>query len=96
MVYAHAVAMNIKNAEVERLAADVARLTGETKTEAVRVALAERKQRLAHRVDPGDRAARARRFLEQEAWPLVPASERGRRLTRAEEDAILGYGPDGA
>jgi hypothetical protein len=32
MVYAHAVAMNIKNAEVERLAADVARLTGETKT----------------------------------------------------------------
>jgi hypothetical protein len=28
-------------------------------------------------------------------WPLAPASERGRRLTRDEEDEILGYGPEG-
>lgn len=66
------VALNIKNLEVERLAAEVARLTGETKTEAVRRALSERKQRLAHRIDPADRAARHRRFLEREVWPLVP------------------------
>jgi len=32
-------ALNIKNPEVERLAADVARLTGESKTEAIRRAL---------------------------------------------------------
>ena len=36
-----------------------------------------------------------RRFLEREVWPLVPADERGRRLTQDEEDAILGYGPEG-
>ena len=43
-----------------------------------------------------DRGGRLRRFLEQEVWPLVPEDERGRPLTRAEEDAILGYGPQGA
>ncbi len=89
-------AMNIKNVEVERLANEVARLTGESKTEAVRVALFERHQRLAQRMQSADRGADARRFLEQVAWPLVPEIERGRRLTRAQEDAILGYGPDGA
>ena len=89
-------AMNIKNPEVERLATDVARLTGESKTEAVRVALLERRQRLALRVDPADRAQRARRYLEQQVWPLVPLSERGRGLTAAQEDEILGYGPDGS
>jgi len=88
-------ALNIKNAEVERLAADVARLTGESKTEAVRRALAERKQRLAHRIDPGDREARVRQFLERGVWPHVPPAELGRRLDRDAEDAILGFGPDG-
>jgi antitoxin VapB len=90
------VALNIKNAEVERLVDDVARLTGESKTEAVRRALLERKQRLVHRVDPNDRERRVRRFLEREIWPLVPAHELGRRLSGEEEDAILGFGPDGA
>jgi prevent-host-death family protein len=42
-----------------------------------------------------DRATRVRRFLEQEVWPLVPEVERGRRLSRKEEDAILGYGSEG-
>lgn len=88
--------LNIKNAEVERLAADVARLAGETKTEAVRRALLERKQRLSVRVDPASRHDRTLRFLEREVWPDVPPDQHGRRLTREEEDAILGYGPDGA
>jgi antitoxin VapB len=90
------VALNIKNVEVERLAEEVARLTGESKTEAVRRALSERKQRLAHRVDPHDRDGRIRRFLEREVWPLVPADELGRRVTAEEEDVILAFGPDGA
>jgi antitoxin VapB len=34
--------LNIKNAEVESLAAEISRLTGETKTEAIRKALIER------------------------------------------------------
>ena len=42
-----------------------------------------------------DRGTRLRRLLEQEIWPLVPEAQRGRALTRAEEDAILGYGPQG-
>ena len=96
MVKHDQVALNIKNAEVERLAEEVARLAGESKTEAVRRALSERKQRLAHRVDPGDREGRVRRLLERDIWPLVPTDEQGRRLTAAEEDAILGFGPDGA
>lgn len=88
-------ALNIKNKEVEHLAAEVARMTGETKTEAVKRALAERKQRLAQRTGPTDALRRGVRFLERQVWPAVPDQEVGRRLTPEEEDAILGYGPDG-
>jgi antitoxin VapB len=89
------VALNIKNAEVERLATEVARMAGETKTEAIRKALAERRQRLTLRTDNQDRLAAAWRFLEEEIWPNVRPEAMGRRLTEAEEDDILGYGPDG-
>ena len=88
-------ALNIKNDEVERLAAEVARITGESKTEAIRRALAERRQRLAYRVSPTDRQTRVLRFLEEEVWPRIPADQLGRRLSRDEEDEILGYGPEG-
>ena len=86
----NAVAINIKNREVERLVSEVAELTGESKTEAVRKALAERKERLKLQVANENRGARLRRFLEEELWPTVPADELGRTLTRAEEEAILG------
>ena len=88
-------ALNIKNDAVERLVAEVARLAGESKTEAVRRALEERKARLAYRLVDGDRASRLRRFLETEVWPRVPAEELGRRMTREAEDEILGYGKEG-
>lgn len=87
-------ALNIKNAEVERLAAEVARLTGESKTEAIRQALADRRRRLKG-ASLHSRRASVVRLLEQKVWPKLPASERGRRLSREEEDAILGYGPEG-
>jgi len=86
--------LNIKNAAVERLAGDVARLTGESKTEAIRRALDERRRRLKG-LSAERRRARVLRFLEKKVWPTLPAGERGRRLTRAEEDDILGYGPAG-
>lgn len=89
-------ALNIKNAEVEGLVEEVARLTGETKTEAVRLALIERRQRLSQRVATKDRGQRLVSFLEREVWPQVPPEQLGRRLTSEEEDEILGYGPDGA
>jgi len=86
--------LNIKNDEVERLAAEVARLTGESKTEAIRRALDERRRRLKN-ASPRARRARLLRFLEDKVWAGLPAKDRGRRLSREEEDAILGYGPEG-
>lgn len=95
MVYRiETVPLNIKNAEVERLAEEVASLAGETKTEAIRRALLARLEDLRWR--GGDRRARLRRFLETEAWPAVPPDQLGRRLTRAEEEELLGLGPEGA
>ena len=88
-------ALNIKNTEVERLAEEVAKLAGETKTAAVHRALSERRERLVLRVADTDRATRVRRFLERDVWPRIPADQLGRTLTREEEDAILGYGPEG-
>ena len=87
-------ALNIKNSEVERLAGEVARLTGESKTEAIRRALEERRGRLKS-ASHQSRRARVLRFLQKKVWPGLPKAQMGRRLTRAEEDEILGYGPGG-
>lgn len=87
-------ALNIKNVEVERLATEVSDLTGESKTEAIRKALAERRERLAL-AGGTDRSAELMRWLREEVWPQIPADQRGRRLTPDEEADILGYGPDG-
>ena len=89
-------ALNIKNREVEQLADEVARLAGETKTEAIRRALEERRARLRLRVVKRDREAEMLRYLDREVWPTVPKRVLGRRLTRREEDRFLGYGPSGA
>jgi antitoxin VapB len=86
--------LNIKNPEVERLAAEVARLTGESKTEAIRRALDERRRRLKG-VSAGERRARVLRFLKTKVWLHVPKAQIGRRLSQGEEDDILGYGPGG-
>jgi len=87
-------ALNLKNAAVERLADEVARLTGESKTEAIRRALEERRRRLKG-PSIAQRRARVLGLLEKKVWPTLPDGELGRRLTRAEEDDILGFGPDG-
>jgi antitoxin VapB len=87
-------ALNLKNQDVERLAAEVARLTGESKTEAIRRALEERRQRLKGPTT-AKRRARVLAFLRTDVWPTIPPGQRGRRLSRAEEDDILGYGPEG-
>ncbi len=89
-------ALNIKNVEVERLAEETSRLAGETKTESIRRALEERLARLRLRIVKRDREAEMLRYLEREVWPAVPRDLLGKRLTRREEDRILGYGPEGA
>jgi len=88
-------AMNIKDPEAERLAAEVAALTGESKTAAVRTALRERHDRLTAERDTDKRAAEFMRFLREEIWPHIPPEVRGKRTTKAEIEEILGYGPDG-
>lgn len=88
-------ALNIDDPETERLVAEVAALTGETKTRAVKIAMQERRARLSRRVVRPDRAERLLRFLERDVWPQVPPEELGRPISRAEREEILGYGPDG-
>ncbi len=87
-------ALNIKNPSVERLAGELALLTGETKTEVIRKALEDRKRRLVA-APVADRRAALLSFLKKRVWTGVPRNEKGRVLSRAEEDAILGYGPEG-
>lgn len=87
-------ALNLKNPDVERLATELARLTGESKTEAIRRALEERRQRLKGPT-PAKRRARVLALLRADVWPTIPAPQRGRRLSRAEEDELLGFGPEG-
>lgn len=87
-------ALNIKNAAVERLAAEVAELAGETKTQAVRRALEERKERLAlsgGRMTHEDMVG----FLERDIWSKLPPKVRGKHVTKKEREDILGYGRQG-
>ena len=88
-------ALVIKNPEVERLAGEVAGLAHETKTEAIRRALLERRARLRVRAGKRVRPDGLLNYLERSVWPTVPADQLGRVLTREEEDRILGYGPLG-
>ncbi|NNF27875.1 MAG: type II toxin-antitoxin system VapB family antitoxin [Gemmatimonadetes bacterium] len=87
--------LNIKNDEVERLVEEVAGMTGESKTEAVRMALLERRRRLRLDRVEGLRTDRLEDFLAHEIWPRVPADQLGRIPSKAEREEILGYGGDG-
>jgi antitoxin VapB len=90
-------ALNIKNEETERLAAEVASLAGETKTGAVKQALLERRDRLRLESGGGEKPHRGmRRWLETEIWPQIPEEDRNRPpMTKAEREEILGIGPEG-
>ena len=88
-------ALNIKNPDVERLVEEIAQLTGESKTEAIRQALLERRGRLRQRVTVQARRSRLESFLEREVWSRVPYDQVGCAPDRAERERILGYGPDG-
>jgi antitoxin VapB len=87
--------LNIKNPDVERLATEIAKLTGETKTEAIRRALLDREATLRRRGGDPRRRERRLEFLNREVWARIPADQLGRMPTRAEREEILGYGGDG-
>lgn len=79
-----ALALNIRNPQAEALAAEVARLAGESKTEAVTVALRERLARLQQR-----RAAA--RSLADELDEIALHCSQLPVLDTRSPDEILGY-----
>jgi antitoxin VapB len=76
-------ALNIRNPETERLAAELARQTGETKTEAVTKALRDRLARL--------RRERTRRRLADELGDIASHCASLPVLDGRTPDDILGY-----
>jgi antitoxin VapB len=80
-------ALNIRNEEAERLAAALAKLTGETKTEAVIRALKDRLARV--------RAERTRRRLADELDAIGQHCARLPVRDRRAPDEILGYDEHG-
>jgi antitoxin VapB len=87
-------ALNIKDPVAEKLVAEVAAMAGESKTEAVRVALRERRERLALRGPRRDRRVAIDEFL-REFWATLPKGVLGKKITKKERERILGYGPHG-
>ncbi|HYU34966.1 MAG TPA: type II toxin-antitoxin system VapB family antitoxin [Thermoanaerobaculia bacterium] len=80
-------ALNIRNAETEQLAETLAKLTGETKTEAVTQALRDRLARL--------RRERSRRRLADELDEIARHCSRLPVLDSRAPDEILGYDEHG-
>jgi len=78
--------LNIKNIEVEALAAEVSAMTGETKTEAIRQALLDRKQSLS--VPKRQRMDGVLEWLKRDVWPNVKPEFRGKPMTKDEMDAL--------
>ncbi len=87
-------ALNIKNAEVERLAAEAAELAHESKTEAIRKALEERVARLRMYSGNLTRDERIDKALARFRLEF-PNADFGRPMSKAEKEEILGFGPDG-
>lgn len=80
-------ALNIRNREAEDLAEKVARITGESKTEAVTKALRDRLARL--------RRERSKRPLADELDAIALRCAALPIRSSASADEILGYGEDG-
>lgn len=80
-------ALNLRNAEAERLAARLAQLTGETKTEAVTKALRDRLARLQRE--------KSVRRLADELDDIATHCARLPLRDRRTADEIVGYDADG-
>lgn len=81
-------AISIKNEQAEQLARKVAALTGESITEAIRGALAERYERLSQ--------ARRGRSLADEIREIADRVSSRPRISSMTDDEILGYDEFGA
>jgi antitoxin VapB len=88
-------AITIRNGKVERLAKELAHMTGESKTTAILRALEERRERLGLRSEGKREFAQTLDFLETEVWPNIPRKLLGRSMPKSEREQILGYGRGG-
>jgi antitoxin VapB len=86
---------NIEDTETEKLAAEVAEITGRTQEVAVREALREKRERLKVRSSRKERPRSMQEWLEKEVRPRMPKGEQGKPLTKEEVEDILGFGPEG-
>lgn len=84
-------ALNIKNETVEDLVTQAALMLHASKTEAIRAAVAELKERLVLRQAMPDRTATLTRFLEREVWPVIPPDLLGRGISKEEQESILDF-----
>jgi antitoxin VapB len=81
------VALNIKDADTDRLARELAAITGESITVAARIAIEERLSRVRRQQPHGDRAHALREIVERiRALPV---------LDDRSPDEIVGYDEDG-
>lgn len=87
MIIFLAVALNIKDRDVDRLVRELAAETGESITTAVSIAARERLERL--------RGAVPRERRKQEMLRIAERSARRPVLDDRHPDEIIGYGPDG-
>lgn len=89
--------LSIEDKETEALVARIVELTGETEGVAVRRSLRERVDRVAAapRPKPKMTMEEVEDWLQNVVRPRIPEKERGRRLSKAEREEILGYGPGG-
>jgi antitoxin VapB len=90
-------ALDFRDKETEKLAAEIAALTGESKEEVVRQSLRERRDRIEPPAQSSGRRPRTMEemlhFMETEVWPLIP-NRGGPPMTKAERAKLLGYEPD--
>jgi hypothetical protein len=83
----------LKNPEEEQLAEELSRLANSSKTEVIRQALREKKERLAL-IGADARRQRLLAFLQNRVWPHLP-KDASRRWTKEEEERALGFGDHG-
>jgi len=92
-------ALTLRNPQVEALANEVARMAGESLTEAVLNSLSERRDRLQPLPPRAPVQVGPKRdltaFLATQVWPLIPQSALGTEVTKEETEGYLGFGPQG-
>jgi len=82
--------------ETRLLLKKLVELTGESEGDALHTALDERWRRLTGPATAAERKQHVLNMLETSLWRYAPKEQLGRSISRADEDAILGYGPEGA